>query len=137
MNATSTVISDMKKVMGRELPLDHILDEQGNAVYYDDLSDDYERTAYLHQSLLRCFRDAIDELRSYYREEEVFDLIAERDLLSAGLDAEKGHWEMMTDEILSFEEDLNKLCKEERDLLREIEQEEKCRFLMRPLLILN
>ena len=56
--------------------------------------------------------------------EEVFNLIAERDLLTAGLEAEKGHWEMMTDEIFSFEEDLNQLCKEERDLLRQIEEEE-------------
>ena len=123
MNSTNIVIADMKTLMQGERPIENITDEYGNECYYKDFSDDYERTHFLGQSLFHCFRDAIDELRSYGIEEQVFDLLAEVDFMTSGLDAENGHWEIMSDEIVCFEEELNKLCKEEQELMREIEEE--------------
>ena len=123
MSSANIVIAEMKKIIQGKRPLENITDEYGNEVYYNDFSDDYERTHFLGQPLLHCFRDAIDELRSYGAEDQVFDLIAELDLMTAGVDAENGHWEIMTDEILCFEEELNKLCKEEQGFMRQAEKE--------------
>ena len=117
-------MKNMKAVISGGRPLDNITGEKGEEVYYADLSDDYDRTACLAQSLVDCFGDALDELESHGTEDGFFDLIADVDFLTGGVEAEKGCWEAITREILSFEGKLNQLCQEGRETMREIEEDE-------------